>query len=64
MRISEGIKIGRMDAAAGHKSAQKEESPKKGCHRGNFEFYHSKWWPLVTSWLIFSMKNDCQIDRE
>ena len=27
---SEGIKIGRIDAAAGHKSAQKGESPKGG----------------------------------
>ena len=29
-RKNEGIKIVRMDAAAGHKSAQKEESPKGG----------------------------------
>ena len=43
---SKGIEIGRMNAAASHKSAQKEESP----NRGNFEFYHSKWWLLVTSW--------------
>ena len=21
-----------------------------GCYRGNFEFYHRKCWPLVTSW--------------
>ena len=52
---SEGIKIGRMDDAAGFKSAQKGEKPKRGCHRGNFEFYHRKFWPLVTSWWCLSM---------
>ena len=28
IKISEGIQIGRMNTAAGHKSAQKEENPK------------------------------------
>ena len=57
-----------MDATAGHKSAQKEESLKGGATGKILNFATANgglWWPVgdVLLWYLV-WKNDCQINRE